>query len=133
MNYSLLIKKLRDRVELNAQSWKEAGLTLCPDRIQSEDYNPDGRSLGPFANYCHLLWMLDEAEKMVEPLSFILKADHVVMIPADRNSASVEMDAYINQISKLNRWVGFVQGTLWNMGMVSIEDLRQDVIESSSR
>lgn len=113
MNYSKLIDIYRKRVELNAPSWREAGLTLASSRIQSEDYNPDGRSLGPFANNCHMLWMLDEIENM--ELRHGCRVNGTTKYPL-----GVE--------EKLNRWIGFVQGVLWTQGMASIEDLRQDVI-----
>lgn len=112
MNYPKLIDIYRKRIELNAPSWREAGLTLCPDKIQSEDFNSEGGSRGPFANNCHLLWMLDEMNGMLIDGGAHPYAEGGV----------TELDR------KLNRWLGFIQGVLWQMGVVSIEDLRQDVL-----
>lgn len=47
----------------------------------------------------HLLWMCDEAERFME----------------------------IGEREKAMRWVGFVQGTFWILGLRSIDAMREDV------
>ena len=57
--------------------------------------------LGEIYHVCqHLLWMMDELNTMLV-------------------DTSVDME-------KCNRWLGFIQGTLWSYGIYSIDDMRED-------
>ena len=37
-----------------------------------------------------------------------------------------------DDVAKINRWIGFVQGVLWKEGMYRIDELRQHVVDSKS-
>jgi hypothetical protein len=38
-----------------------------------------------------------------------------------------------NKLDKINRWLGFIQGTLWTSGLFTIDDMREHVIEASKK
>lgn len=41
--------------------------------------------------------------------------------------ATCETNSNLNQVEKLNRWLGFVQGVLWSCKLKTINNLREDV------
>lgn len=119
MNYPKLIGRTRARLQ---EAW--AGkLILEAKRVQDQDdgVNTEGKSWTPFGDSCHLLWMLDEMELVASSLLPEATMDRIIC--QDTHA----LHEYAGTISKLNRWLGFVQGALFAHGMATIDELREDV------
>jgi hypothetical protein len=54
----------------------------------------------------HVLWMLDEMDKMDLPHDF-------------------PDPSYLADLEKFHRWLGFVQGVLWGHGIFDLDELRE--------
>lgn len=59
----------------------------------------------------HTAWMVDECVAMLS------------------NTGESE---YMELYTKVNRWIGFVQGVMWKEGLFSIDELRQHVRDANS-
>ena len=57
----------------------------------------------------HVLWMLGEMRKTLEPFATVTPENFYAVQTA---------------LEKVGRWLGFVQGVLWSYGVCSIDEMR---------
>jgi hypothetical protein len=80
-----------------------------------ESYGPASRAdtgsveVEELSAFRHVLWMLDEMRKMLEPFAEVT--------PEKFYAAQTAQE-------KVARWLGFVQGVLWSFGVCSIDEMR---------
>lgn len=86
------------RVALEKYATELEGLGVRPQRVNMEVTSPD-----ILAQRSHLLWMCLEAKTFV----------------ADETPSAASLE-------KAMRWLGFLQGALWSLGVYSIDQMKDD-------
>ena len=74
-----------------------AHLCTLPNSMPSRRANTGCKSISKQERVRHLMWMLEE----------------IIRMPNDR-------------FEKANRWLGFVQGSMWSLGIRSVDEMRDD-------
>jgi hypothetical protein len=111
MNRSQLLSILGEYEEL----LKDFGPAARADTFQLLKVDPNRTELlraklwEQATAYRHVLWMLGEMRKMLEPFA---------EVPPEKFYAAQAAQ------EKVARWLGFVQGVLWSYGVCSIDEMR---------
>lgn len=82
--------------------------SVSPESVYQAGGNDSGVCISPYSTSEHLLFMLDEMDKMLTDTRLERLGDQQLL-------------------AKFNRWMGFVQGCLWTNNCFTLNELRDHV------